>query len=133
MINNITLDSSYGFDGIMNNKDVNKLLKTSVFNRFIGYFENDELIGYIDYSLIYDRIEINNIEVIDNYRNKGIGTKLLNYLISNNDVDNISLEVRVDNYPAIKLYKNSMFKAVAERKGYYKGVDGLLMVRSTYE
>lgn len=41
----------------------------------------------------------------------------------------ITLEVRIDNLPALKLYEKYQFKQVAIRKGYYNGVDGILMVR----
>ena len=41
----------------------------------------------------------------------------------------ITLEVRIDNYPAIKVYEDNGFKQTAIRKGYYKGIDGLLMER----
>ena len=41
----------------------------------------------------------------------------------------ITLEVRIDNYPAIKVYKDNGFEQTAIRKGYYKGIDGLLMER----
>ena len=41
----------------------------------------------------------------------------------------ITLEVRKDNIPALKLYKEFNFKEVAIRKGYYNGIDGILMER----
>ncbi len=90
--------------------------------------EDNEVIGYLYYSEIYERIEINQIEVEESYRNKGYGTKLLDYLINNSD-KSITLEVRKDNYPAIALYKKFNFKEVALRKNYYNGIDGILMER----
>jgi ribosomal protein S18 acetylase RimI-like enzyme len=42
---------------------------------------------------------------------------------------NITLEVKEDNTPALKLYKKFDFEEKAVRKGYYNGVDGLLMER----
>ena len=38
-----------------------------------------------------------------------------------------TLEVRVDNLIAISLYEKFGFEKVSIRKGYYDGVDGLLM------
>jgi ribosomal-protein-alanine N-acetyltransferase len=90
--------------------------------------EEKKVIGYLYYSEIYERIEINQIEVEESYRNKGYGTKLLDYLINNSD-KSITLEVRKDNYPAIALYKKFNFKEVALRKNYYNGIDGILMER----
>ena len=43
---------------------------------------------------------------------------------------NITLEVKIDNYPAIKVYEDNGFKMVAIRKGYYNGIDGILMERN---
>ena len=40
---------------------------------------------------------------------------------------NITLEVKKDNIPAISLYKSVGFVEKAIRKGYYQGIDGILM------
>ena len=79
---------------------------------------------------IYDRMEIDNFSVIEEYRNIGIGTKLLAYLVSlaiNYRVVNITLEVRISNDIAINLYKKFGFREVAIRKYYYGDEDGILM------
>ena len=111
---------------------VDKEFKNNPFAHFIVYEKDDIIMGYLYYSLIYDRIEINQIEVLDKERNKGIGTSLLEYLVLNNKL-NITLEVRIDNYIAIKLYEKFDFKKVAIRKGYYNGVDAILMERKVGE
>ena len=100
------------------------------FSRKIEYLIDDKSVGYLEYSLIYDRMEIDNCLVIDEYRNHGIGTKLLAHLISlaiNYRVINITLEVRVSNDVAINLYKKFGFREVALRKYYYGDEDGILM------
>ena len=100
------------------------------FSRKIEYQIEGETVGLLLYSLIYDRIEIDNIEVIEKYRNKGIGTKLMSYLIDiaiENKVINITLEVRISNEIARKLYKKLGFREVALRKFYYGDEDGILM------
>ena len=100
------------------------------FARRIEYVINDKVIGYLDYSLIYDRMEIDNFCVLYEYRNQGIGTKLLAHLISiaiSYRVINITLEVRVSNEIAINLYKKFGFREVALRKYYYGDEDGILM------
>ena len=90
--------------------------------------KEDKIIGYLYYSDIYDRVEINQIEIDSFHRNCGNGKKLMEYMINNVD-KNITLEVREDNIPAIKLYEKFNFKKVAIRKNYYNGVDGILMER----
>ena len=104
--------------------------ETSPFTKNIEYIEDDKTIGTLKYSLIYDRIEIDNIEVDEAYRGKGIGTKLMSYLISlaiEKKVINITLEVRISNEIARNLYKKFGFKEVALRKFYYGDEDGILM------
>ena len=100
------------------------------FVRCVNYLIADEVVGYLEYALIYDRMEINNIMVDSNYRNKGIGSKLMSYLISeaiSNRVVNITLEVRVSNEIARFMYKKFGFNEVALRKFYYGNEDGILM------
>ncbi|WP_278372323.1 GNAT family N-acetyltransferase [Segatella bryantii] len=98
--------------------------------RRIEYYDNDVLIGYLDYSHIYDRIEIDNFFVNEDKRGKGIGKKLLSYLVViaiNNHVVNMTLEVRISNEIARNLYKSFGFREVALRKFYYGDEDGILM------
>lgn len=102
----------------------------SPFTKYIEYTEDGKVIGTLAYSLIYDRMEIDNIEVDELYRGKGIGTKLMSYLVSvaiENRVVNITLEVRKSNSVAINLYKKFGFREVAIRKFYYGDEDGILM------
>ena len=103
------------------------------FGRRIEYQENNKILGYLEYSVIYDRIEIDNIFVNDDEREKGIGTKLMAYLVNeaiNLHVINITLEVRVSNEPAKELYKKFGFHEVALRKYYYGNEDGILMEKN---
>lgn len=103
---------------------------SNIFAKAIAYIVDEKKVGELKYSLIYDRIEIDNIFVEEPYRNKKIGTKLMAYLITvaiENNAKNITLEVRVSNQIAIKLYKNFGFKEVAIRKYYYGDEDAILM------
>ena len=98
------------------------------------YVENDEVVGFILIDMFDDRSEIIDIAVSVLYRNKKIGDKLIKYVVElckNNGCDNITLEVRVNNKPAIKLYENNDFKVVSIRKKYYSNgkIDAYLMSR----
>lgn len=97
------------------------------FEKVYGYYIKDKLIGIIDFSLIYDRIELNYIFVDNEYRNKGIGSKMMDYMISYGY--SISLEVNCNNINAIKLYEKYGFEKKTIRKNYYGKDDGILMVR----
>ena len=73
-------------------------------------YKDIDIKGILVYELIYDRAEIDYIIVDENYRRKGIATKLLNYLETNNNLYNITLEVRESNIDAIKFYEKNGFK-----------------------
>lgn len=107
---------------------VKKELDNNPFARIIGLEEDNQIIGYLYYSDIYDRIEINQIEVDKNRRNCGKASSMMKHLTDSVDKD-ITLEVKKDNIPALKLYEKYNFKEVAIRKGYYQGIDGILMER----
>lgn len=98
------------------------------------YIIDEQVVGFIVADIFSDRGEIIDIAVDVMYRNNKIGDKLLKYVIDickNNKCDNITLEVKVTNKPALKLYKKNNFEVVSLRKKYYqKGtVDAYLMER----
>ena len=103
-------------------------LNNNPFGHYLFLEENNLIVGYIYYSDIYDRAEINQIEVVETHRNCGKGSILLKKAIELVD-KNITLEVKKDNIAAIKLYEKFNFEKVAIRKGYYQGIDGVLMER----
>ena len=110
-----------------------KEFSTNPYLKIITYVEKDKIIGFLLYSLIYDRIEIEQFEVITKERRKGIGDKLLKYLIEkyqDTDIKNITLEVKENNIVAINLYKKYGFKKVSTREKYYDGINGLLMEKT---
>lgn len=101
-------------------------LKNNPFGAYLLYQKDQKIVGYLYYSKIYDRIEVNEIEVLEIYRRQNIASSMLDYLLSNISKD-ITLEVRESNYPAINLYKKFGFTKLAIRKNYYKNEDALLM------
>ena len=117
-INNSFIDRNY----------IEKELSVNPYGKILLLEENNEIIGYLYYSDIFERAEINQIEIENFHRNCGYGKKLIDYFTKLVDKD-ITLEVRVDNTPAIKLYEKYNFEKQAIRKGYYSGVDGILMER----
>lgn len=109
------------------------ITSTNPFQRRVEYFIDEDSVAYLEYSLIYDRMEIDNIHVNEEYRNQGIGTKLMAHLVSlaiEYRVENITLEVRVSNEIARNLYKKFGFREVALRKYYYGDEDGILMEKN---
>lgn len=129
MITNLTKQNIYvTANSILSKKVVLEELEKNPFANYLIYLENNKLIGYIYYSDIYERVEINQVEVNNSRRNCGIASKLMEYLIETLD-KSITLEVRNNNIYAIMLYKKFGFKEKALRKGYYNGIDGILMER----
>lgn len=127
MIKQITInDLNILKNSFININYIKEELTNNPFAKVIIYIDKT-IKGYLYYSEIYDRIEINQIEVEKNSRNQKIASKLLEELIKK-DKD-ITLEVKQTNEIAIKLYKKYNFKQVAIRKGYYNNIDGLLMER----
>ena len=90
-------------------------------NEIIGYYIDNVLIGFIIYKRLYDVTDLLYIVVDKIYRNKGIGSLLMEYLIKISE--RILLEVRCDNNNAIKLYKKYNFKIINIRKKYYDNMD----------
>ena len=98
------------------------------FGIYLIVVDQNEVVGYLYYSRIYERVEINQFEVRKDKRKRGIGTKLLETLIKK-EPTTITLEVRENNQEAISLYQKYNKEKKAIRKGYYQGIDGLLMER----
>ena len=94
--------------------------------KYLLYIEENDVLGYLYYSDIYERTEINMVEVREDKRNKKIASKLFDEFFKINPKSS-TLEVKKNNYNAIKLYEKYGYKKVAIRKGYYNGIDGVLM------
>ena len=93
------------------------------------YKENNEYAGFLIYQLLYESGEIIDIFVREEYRNKGIGKALINKMLDNKQIEKVTLEVKKDNKNAIMLYNSLGFKPVSIRKGYYNGIDAILMLK----
>ena len=105
----------------------------NIYTNWYIYEENNKIIGFINYDVIYEKSEIEYIYVDKKYRNKNLGTELLNMMFQNlekRNVENVTLEVRSDNKIAINFYKKNGFKEVSIRKNYYKNKDAILMMKS---
>lgn len=86
--------------------------------------------GFIEFHAVSGFADIHHVEVLPELRGQGNGTKLMALFLEAmkaREVTEITLEVRVDNVSAIRLYEKFGFEQVGIRKGYYKGIDGILM------
>ena len=91
------------------------------------------VVGYIGVSKIAGEGYVTNIAVLPEYRNQGIGTKILRYVIQDckDALEFISLEVRPTNVSAIHLYENLGFERVGLRKRFYTNPteDAIIMTK----
>lgn len=92
------------------------------------------LIGYAGmYSVLLDGY-MYNIAVKKEYRRQGVGERLINKLFEHalkNSLNFLSLEVRISNQNAIKLYKKMGFRILGVRKNFYRipHEDALIMTK----
>jgi ribosomal-protein-alanine N-acetyltransferase len=100
---------------------------------FYGVAAEDggEVIGYGGITIAADSCDLENILVSEQFRRGGIGGNILDELIAyaaKKGVKEMFLEVRVSNYPAMKMYLSHGFVGVYARTRYYSdGEDCLVM------
>ena len=134
------IEANLAFNDEINNlgKQVNKNYEklfplekiiNSPYEKIFVYQEENKIIGFIHLNELAEEAEIINIVVAENNRKKGIGNQLLVYVIDKVKTKKVTLEVEIDNNPAIKLYKKNGFKILSIRKSYYNGKDAYLMGR----
>lgn len=81
-----------------------------------------QIIGFAGIMVSVDTADITNIGVLPEYRGSGIGESLLKKLedeAKKSNCEQIMLEVREHNNPAISLYRKHGFNQIAIRKNYY--------------
>ena len=88
----------------------------------LGAFDAENLAGYLIISRYVDAWHVMNVAVSPEYRRRGIATLMLDHLFELTAGDGrrgYTLEVRVSNTDAIRLYERVGFKARGIRRGYY--------------
>ncbi len=91
------------------------------------------VIGFIVLENEIDEVNISRVVVDSEYRNHGLGSKLIDCAFSwakELKIDNVSLEVSNNNFTAKTLYEKLGFNIRRVRKSYYKdGSDAIEMVK----
>jgi len=86
-----------------------------------------QIIGYGVMSVGAGEAHILNLCVADIHRCRGLGRRMLGYLLERGTAAGMSeafLEVRPSNTAAIRLYQSLGFEQVGMRRGYYQAVGG---------
>lgn len=79
-----------------------------------------KIVGYCGVWIVAGEGQITNIAVLPEYRKQNIASTLLTEIMKLcNDLEQIILEVRENNIPAISLYEKFGFKKVGIRKNFY--------------
>lgn len=88
---------------------------------------NQMICGFLVISVAFDEVEILQLGIDKAYQNQKFGTDLVTYVLGRLDsrysISKVFLEVSVNNYPAIALYKKLGFTLITIRKNYYL-IDG---------
>lgn len=97
-------------------------------HKYLVAKDEEKVIGYIGVEKILDEVHIINMAVHPDYRGKGIGKRLMQHVL--NDEEVFFLEVRVSNETAKNIYERYGFKVLNTRKQYYAdGEDAFVMRR----
>lgn len=100
-------------------------LEKEIFNKdslFCVCEIDKKIIGYAGMYYVYPEGDITNIAIDKKYQGKGYAKELLNYmfeLANSRGIKEFTLEVRVSNMNAIKLYEKLGFENVGVRKNFY--------------
>lgn len=110
---------------------VRELHKNDYAHYFVLIYEG-KIVGYAGLWVVIDDAQVTTIAIDPNYRRRGFGDKLFHYLIHyamSKGVKRFSLEVRVSNIAAQKLYRKYGLVPGGIRKKYYEDnqEDALIM------
>ena len=102
----------------------------------LGAFEGEQLVGYMINSRYVDAWHVMNVAVDPDRQRRGIATALIERLFdltAEDDRRGYTLEVRVSNDEAIRLYRKLGFEPRGIRRGYYTDnrEDALIMWRDS--
>ena len=114
-------------EDFVNKYDISSFLNYEYSKLYV--YEEEKVIGFIQLEEHFEIIDLINIAVDEEYHGKNIGTKLIEYALSNTNAEKMMLEVRESNISAIKLYEKVGFKEINRRKKYYGNEDAIIMER----
>lgn len=88
--------------------------------------------GLVLWRRVLDEAEILTIAVLPPWRRQGLGGVLLRAAmnaVAQVGAISMFLEAAADNLPALELYRRHDFEQIGRRKGYYGGIDALVLRR----
>ena len=119
------------FDEFWNENVLKNELENPASTYIVAKDEQNNIVGYAGIWQPIDEAHITNIVTKKDKRRNKIGTRMLEELIKvakEKKLKDITLEVNVNNIPAINLYKKYNFKEVGIRKKYYNNSDDAIIM-----
>ena len=98
--------------------------------KVVGLLPSDLVVGICVFHVVLDEAQINFFVVNKNFRKKGFGTLLMNYLIKQCEklkINRLFLEVSINNAQAENFYSRFDFSTVGIRRNYYKDGSNALL------
>jgi ribosomal-protein-alanine N-acetyltransferase len=95
----------------------------NVASHYFVALEDGQIIGYAGYWLILEEAHITTIGTDPAVQRRGYGERMLVHLIDHAaqaEAKWLTLEVRISNEPAIKLYEKYGFSSLGKRRAYYQ-------------
>jgi ribosomal-protein-alanine N-acetyltransferase len=89
---------------------------------YLARDESGQILAFCSFWRVLDELHINNLAVAPPYRRRGIGTKLLTYVLNEGarlGAHRATLEVRRSNEVARHLYDHLGFATAGVRRAYY--------------
>ena len=89
-----------------------------------------QIVGYACVWAFVDEVHINNFAIAPGFRQKGLGLKLIRFILGSfKEYKHMFLEVRESNLAAINLYKKAGFHTFFRRQKYYSDGEDALVIR----
>lgn len=89
---------------------------------------DNRIAGYILWLKRKKYFRLYSLAISKKFQNQGLAKKLLEYSLKHLESQSFSLEVKVSNVPAIRLYEKFGFKVKKVLENYYENEDGYWMV-----
>ena len=120
------------FDNKWNTKDIETMCNIENYS-FVIIKTAKEVLAYAILYDTLDSLDLFEIAVKNNYRNKGLGMKLLRAVFDWYKNKDILLEVNEENVNALSFYSKNGFIKISIRKNYYKNNKNAIIMVKKYD
>jgi ribosomal-protein-alanine N-acetyltransferase len=111
-----------------NEEKIRKEINSNLYHIYV--YEKNGILAYMTLYDLYDALELHHIVVDEDYRQKGIASKLVNFIGKEFRKKKVFLEVSELNKNAITFYERNAFERISVRKNYYRGnIDAFIYER----